>query len=172
MPPESTGALGSLGINLKLFLAQLVNFGVVLFVMWKWVYTPLLKVMDERTAKIEKGLKAAEAGEAVRAEAEAERLKLVSEARSQAKTIIEAAEASAATRRDEMVRKAKTEVEKVVEAGKEAIRTEKEKMVLEVKAEVVELVALAAEKVLGEVVDSDKDRKLVAAAAKKAVGSL
>ncbi|MBI4457472.1 F0F1 ATP synthase subunit B [Candidatus Uhrbacteria bacterium] len=169
---ESAGVLGTLGINLKLFIAQLVNFGVVLFVMAKWVYKPMLKAMDERTAKIEKGLKAAEAGESVRAEAEKERLRLVSEARSQAKAIIEEAEASAVVRRDDMVKRAKTEVEKVVTDGKEAIRAEKEKMMLEVKGEAAELIASAAEKVLGEVVDSDKDRKLVAAAAKKAAAAL
>ena len=38
--------LGALGVNWKLFIAQLLNFSVVLFIMWKWVYTPLLKAID------------------------------------------------------------------------------------------------------------------------------
>ena len=42
---ESAGILGPLGVDVKLFIAQLVNVGVVLFVMWRWVYKPLLKVM-------------------------------------------------------------------------------------------------------------------------------
>jgi F0F1-type ATP synthase membrane subunit b/b' len=54
--PASTDLLGKLGINAPLFLAQLVNFSIVLLVMWKWVYTPLVKLMDKRAQEIADGL--------------------------------------------------------------------------------------------------------------------
>ncbi len=44
------------GINLKSFLAQLVNFAIVLFVLWKWVFRPVAQGLADRTAKIEKSL--------------------------------------------------------------------------------------------------------------------
>ena len=47
--------LSSLGIDLRLFLAQLINFSILLFVLFKFAYKPILNMMDERTEKIEKG---------------------------------------------------------------------------------------------------------------------
>src|SRR3989344_5376390 len=58
MEPESL--LGTLGIDWKLFLAQLVNFGIVLFVFWKWVVKPLGKTLAERQKRIETGLQNAD----------------------------------------------------------------------------------------------------------------
>src|SRR3990167_360095 len=61
-----TDVLGTLGINWKLFMAQLVNVGIVIFVLSKWVFKPLVKLMDDRVKKIDDGL--AHAKEAVRLE--------------------------------------------------------------------------------------------------------
>src|SRR5262245_53133970 len=50
------GVLGMLGINWKLFIAQLINFGIVLFVLWKWVFKPVSSGLEARTTRIEKSL--------------------------------------------------------------------------------------------------------------------
>ncbi|MEY4745357.1 MAG: F0F1-type synthase subunit b, F-type H+-transporting ATPase subunit b [Candidatus Parcubacteria bacterium] len=162
------GALGALGIDGKLFLAQLVNFGIVLFVMWKWVYKPLLKVMDERASKIEQGLKDAEAAASARRKAEDEGSGLIAEARKGAKAIMDEAVAAAETERQESARRARAEVEKIVGQGRDQLAAEKRKMVAEAKAEVGALVALAAEKILGEKIDPAKDAKLIDRAIKEA----
>src|SRR3989338_10025020 len=57
---ESSSVLGTLGINWKLFLAQLLNFGIVLFVFWKWVVKPLGTTLTKRQERIESGLKNAD----------------------------------------------------------------------------------------------------------------
>src|SRR5262245_13672557 len=75
------GPLGALGVEWNLFVAQLVNFAIVFFVMWKYVYTPLMKTLDERTARIEKGLKDAEAAAGARKDADAERDRAILAAR-------------------------------------------------------------------------------------------
>ena len=54
---ESAGVLGKLGVDWRLLIAQFVNFSGVALAVWRWVYRPLLKTMDERAAKIERGLK-------------------------------------------------------------------------------------------------------------------
>jgi F-type H+-transporting ATPase subunit b len=163
---ESAGALGALGVDGKLFLAQLVNFGVVLFVMWKWVYTPLLKVMDERTAKIEKGLKDAEDSAAALRIAGEEKDRIVAEARAKAKGIIEEANATGEAARQDAVRKAKEEVERVVAQGKERLQSEKQAMLDGAKQELAGLVALATERVVGDAIDAAGDDKLIRAALK------
>ena len=52
----ATGPIGALGINLKLFIAQLINFAVILLVLWRFAYKPLLAIMKERQKKIEDSL--------------------------------------------------------------------------------------------------------------------
>jgi F-type H+-transporting ATPase subunit b len=158
---ESTGALAALGIDLKLFLAQLLNFAVVLFVMWKWVYRPLLKTMDARTAKLEQGLKDAEAAGSAKEEAQAERDKAITAARMEAKKIIEEAAAMAETERASAVARTKAEVERVVMTGKERLATEQAAMLADVRAQAAELVTMVAEKVLAEKMDSASDKKFI-----------
>ena len=51
---EATGGLGTLGINGKIFLAQLVNFVLVLIVLWRWAFTPIVKILDKRRDQIAK----------------------------------------------------------------------------------------------------------------------
>lgn len=164
---ESAGVLGTLGIDYKLFLAQLVNFGIVIFVMWKWVYTPLLKVMDERARKIEQGLKEAEAsGSLLRASAD-QGSQIVTDARKEAKTILDAAAASAETERQEAAKKARAEVEKIVASGRDQLKQEQRKMVAEAKAQVGDLVVMATERVLRQKIDAKKDAGLIADAIKE-----
>src|SRR3989344_5816113 len=60
---EEAGLFGQLGIDWKLFLSQAVNFFILLVILGKFVYKPLLKVIKERNEKIQEGLqKAKEAG--------------------------------------------------------------------------------------------------------------
>ena len=87
--------LGALGVNWKLFIAQLLNFSVVLFVMWKWVYTPLLRIIDARTARIDKGLKDAEAAAAAKSGAEKASDEAIVAARREAQRILEEAQKAA-----------------------------------------------------------------------------
>src|SRR3989338_1140626 len=57
MEPEvQKSILGTLGIDWKLFLAQLFNFSIVLFIFWKWVVKPLGTTLTKRQERIEEGL--------------------------------------------------------------------------------------------------------------------
>ncbi len=161
---QQAGVAASLGLDLKLFIAQLINFGVILFIVWKWVYTPLVKAMDARAQKIEQGLKDAETGARLKETAEEEKQKLIVEARKQAKEIIEQAEADAKARQEQMIGKAKDEVQRVVTEGKQRLRDEQDVMINEAKERVAELVVVATERVLREKVDAKKDSGLVRAA--------
>lgn len=165
---EQPGALGALGVEPMLFVAQLVNFAIILFVMWKWVYVPLLKTLDERTAKIEKGLKDATDAGAAKAEAQKERDALIGTARQESKRIIEEASKAAEAERVDTVEKAKAEVACVVTQGKERLAAEQIALIASVRAEAATLVTLATEKILREKLDGKTDAKLVADSLKDA----
>ncbi|MFH1047731.1 MAG: F0F1 ATP synthase subunit B [Patescibacteria group bacterium] len=158
---ESAGIAATLGLNYKLFLAQLINFGLIVLVIWKFVYGPLAKAMDERTAKIDRGLKDAADAKAMVENAAAEREKVITESRLRAKEIIESAEADAKKRRDEMIAGAKSEVERVVVEGKQRLRDDQAAMIEDVRQQVAELVLSATEKVTGEKMDAKKDAALI-----------
>ena len=54
-------ALANLGIDIKLLTAQVINFALLLLILRRFAYQPMLQLMDERSARIEQGLKDAEA---------------------------------------------------------------------------------------------------------------
>lgn len=148
-------------IDYKLLLAQIINFSVVVFVLYRFAYKPLLKTMNERTSAIKKGLDDAKEAQQQLEKAEQAREKRIVAAKKEAKIILEEAQKMAEKNKEEMVGKAKEEAQKVVEKAKEQIQSEKDKMLKEVKQEVGSLVVLATEKVVGEKIDQQKDKEII-----------
>jgi F-type H+-transporting ATPase subunit b len=81
---NETGGISALGLNTKLFLAQLVHFLIVALIFWKWVYGPLVKMIEKRSENIEKGLKQAKEAQEQLNKIEAERDDLLKEAKKEA----------------------------------------------------------------------------------------
>lgn len=162
--------LGSFGVNWRLFVAQLVNFSVVLFVLWKWVFTPVLKALDKRQATISQGLQDAEKASLARSKAEEEKEAAILSARKEAQDIMEKATSDAENLRKETVEKTKAEVAELVAQGKIKLADEKEQIVLDAKKEIAELVITSTEKVLEETKSDERQSGLIQAAVKRLVG--
>ncbi len=176
VPPEFVGAaadiakesvLGSLGVNWKLFVAQLANFAVVLFVMWKWVYKPLLKIIDARTAKIENGLRDADAAASAKSGAEREAGEAILAARREAQRLLEEAQKQADAHHAEAKAKTQQELASLIQQGKDTLASEKEKMVQSARAELAELAVDAAKKALGTVLTEQQKKTLLEEAVKR-----
>jgi len=153
-------------IDWKLIVAQLVNFAIVLFVLYKFAYGPMLKLMNERTEKIEKGLKNSEEAQQKLLEIAQKEKAVLVEARKAAQEIVAGAEAVAIKSKEEILVSAKNQSEKILEDAVKRIETEKNKMLQEVKAEVAELVIAATGKVIGEKMNAGKDKELIEKAIK------
>jgi F-type H+-transporting ATPase subunit b len=157
--------LGNLGINGKLFIAQLINFAILFFVLKKFAYQPILKVLDERKDKIEKGLKDAEkAGEKLEKITVKEE-KVLRKANAKAQDILMTAEKKADENRVVAVEKTEEEIAQLMKKAEQKIAEKKEQMLQELKKDVAGLVVMATEKVLDEKIDNNKDGELI----KKAV---
>jgi F-type H+-transporting ATPase subunit b len=143
----SQGVLGTLGISWKLFLAQLINFAIVIAVMWKWVYKPLLKMMDARAKEIAQGLKDARDAKLRLAEGDAEKEKLIRDARGEGQRLIEEAQSRSEALRQEKLDQTKAEIEKIVLETKERINQEKEATYAALQNDIADLIARATEKV-------------------------
>ena len=152
--------LQNLGIHGKLLLAQVVNFLILLWVLKKFVYVPLIKVMETRQGKIEKGLKDAEESERRLESMKEEEKRVLEKARKEAQKIIEKAEEQAKKNSEEVTKKTKEKAEQIVQEAKSEIAEEKKKILQEAKSEVAELVFLATKKVVeGEI--SKKDNQII-----------
>ncbi|MBU1029271.1 F0F1 ATP synthase subunit B, partial [Patescibacteria group bacterium] len=131
---------------------------------WRWVYKPLVKTLDERSKKIEQGLQDADASKLMRETAEEEKTKMITTARLKAKEIIEAAEAETKKRREQIIAEAKSEVERVVTEGKARLRDDQTALINEARKKVAEVVVAATERVLQEKMNDQKDAELIKSA--------
>ena len=164
--PVSHGILGTLGLNGKLFAAQLFNFGIVLFVMWRFVYRPLLALMDKRTKEIQDGLKHAKDAKVRLADAQTEKERILKEASREAQALIKETQDKAETVRQEKMAQAKEEIEKIVVETKQQIKQERDAAFAALKGEVGSLVTAALGKV-AEGMDEATHKNLIKQAIKE-----
>ena len=141
-------------------IAQILNFLVLVFVLAKFVYKPVLGIMEERKNKIASDLETAEKAkndaEAVKAEYAAK----LADARQEAQAIIENARKTAQAAQDKIMADTKVEQEQYVAAQKEIIATEKKKAMDEVRAQVISLSMIAAGKIVEQKLNSEEDKKM------------
>lgn len=156
-----SGLLASLGINLELFLAQLLNFAILLLVLWRFAYKPLLKLMNARSEKIEKGLKNAEEAMKLRERASSDHAKAMSQAAEDVRGLIEKAHQEANRVREESLLETRQEIEKQIQGARERLDAERVAMMQGMKKDVVHLVVQASEQVLGERITAEIDEKYI-----------
>ncbi len=148
-------------IDLKLFLAQLINFAIIFFVLYKFAFKPIAKIMQERTDTIEKSLSDAKEVEQKLAETNVEQTRILNEAKKEALAIVENANQSAEANKQKLIEKTKEEVAIIINGEKAKIVQEKEESLKELKQEIAGLVILAVEKVIKEKMDGNKDKEMI-----------
>lgn len=148
-------------LDLGLFLAQLANFTIVFLVLYFFAFKPLVKVMTERTEKIDKSLKDADEIENRLAITETKQQEIITAAKKQASLIVEEADKRGEVRHEELIARAKEEIGDLMNAQRATIDRDKAETLKQIKAEIAELVVMTVEKVLNEKMDSDKDQKII-----------
>lgn len=149
------------GINGWLLAAQVVNFLILLFILKKFFYKPLLKVLDERKQKIAQSMKNAEEIEKTLAKTEEDREKKLEKAADEAKKIIGDAQKSAVDIIEEARSKASDDIAEMVKKGQASLESEKERLHQEIRAELAEIVGIALEKVTDKALTSKEQKALI-----------
>ena len=155
------GIAGAFGIDWMKFVAQLINFAIVLFILWKWVFTPVTKKLEERTAKIEKSLNDADRITKEKQDFEAWRNQEMSKARQEAGAVISQAQIDSNKVKDEVLAQTKQEQEKLVIQAKKQIEEQKAESLKKAKTELADLITSAAEKIIKQKLDKAKDQELI-----------
>ena len=152
---------GAFGVDLFKLAFQIINFLLVLYLLNRFVFKRVLALMDERQARIAKGLEQAEAAARDRELARAEREAALDEARSEAQAMLARATKIAEDSRAEIVAAARAEAEKVTARARDEITAEKEKALAELRAHVADLALDAAGKLVRAQMSGPTQRRLV-----------
>jgi len=149
------------GLNGGLFIAQLINFAIVIFVLNRWVFKPLMKMMDERRKKIEVGIKeAAEAKEKL-VSAESAKEGVVREAHVVARDIIDQAKTRAEEEHEKRARASKHIIEEQLKEAKTRADRETAESKRAAMKQISDLVIVAADKVANGAIDAKAHRELI-----------
>lgn len=158
----------TLGIHWELLALQIVAFLILVWALGKWVYPWLMKSVDERQAKIEESVRAAEEAEKKAESAQEDIQKLLKEARKEAKDIVATAKDEATAMVEASNTKAKARADKIVADAHDAIEKDVIAARKALHNDTIDLVALATEKVVGNLADAKLDRTVIDIAVKEA----
>ena len=148
-------------VNLFQVIIAAANFAVFLVLIWVFAFKPVSKMLADRKARIEQGLKDAEQARRDRENAEAERVTALTEARREANEILARAQRVAQETRDADISATRDELERMRTRAAAEIEAEKVRAISEVRAEVADLALRAAGRVVGETMSSERERRLV-----------
>ena len=153
--------LKDFGVDPRLLAAQIVNFLILLFILKKLLFKPLLKVLEERKQKIAQSLKQAEEIESRLQKIEDDRSKTLEKATSEAQKIVNEATVSAGQIITEAHIKATKDIELMIIKGREAVNIDREKMQQNLREELADLVVKSLEKITGKMLNKKDQKDLV-----------
>jgi F-type H+-transporting ATPase subunit b len=138
------------GIDLRLIIIQVFNFGILMAALTYFLYKPVLKMLNEREEKIAQGMKDAQEAGAAKAEATEEKKAVIAAANKEAEAMTARAKDHAVVKADEIVADAQKKAEQVVKDASLRGEELKTAALKASEAEIAKLAVLAAEKVLKE----------------------
>lgn len=143
-------------------IAQILNFIVLLAILTKFCYKPILKVMDNRRDHIIKDLDSAEQTRLEAEELKKQYTQQLAEARKEATAIVDKANSVGQKLHDDFVAQAQAEKEQMLKAAAEHIAQEKQQAMLDIRAQVIALATEIAGKIVDQKLNSPDDKALIA----------
>lgn len=153
--------LSDFGIQPIYLIAQAINFIILLLILKKFLYRPILKILEARKKTVSDSLKNSEQISKKLLTTNQESAKRLLEASKQAQIILDKAADSASQIIADAHIKAHVDIEEIIEQGKESILAEREIMKKEMSNELASLVILGIERVAGKVMDHPDHSKIV-----------
>jgi F-type H+-transporting ATPase subunit b len=158
------------GVDWQHLIAQIISFGIVCFVLYRFAYRPVLAILEKRRQQIAEGLANAEKIKAELAGTEAQRQQRMAEVNAQATKMIEEARAAAKRVQEEETQRAIATAEQIMVKAREAAERDHDRMLTELKREVGRLVVHTTATVTGKILTQDDQQRLTEEAAKQLAG--
>ncbi len=153
--------MAALGINLGFFIFQVLNFTIVLVLLYAWAYKPIINALENRQKKIAQGIEDARIAAEARANAEKDAREIIAKAQAEAnQKVREATERAEAAAREVMAQTeaaaAKAREDALAEAAQERDRT-----LSDVRGQIAALAMAATQRLIGEALDEKRQHTLI-----------
>lgn len=136
------------GLDWRLLVIQTVNFALLLAILWRFLYTPLTKMLDERRGKIAESVQKAEAADRRLAEADMEGKAMLAEAGKEAEVLVASGRSRAASESAEAMKKTQEKAEALLAEAHARAEEAKRTALAAGEKEIARAAMLAAEKIL------------------------
>jgi F-type H+-transporting ATPase subunit b len=153
-----------MNINATL-LGQTVAFVIFVAICWKYVWPPILAIMEEREKRIADGLEAAKKADDSLEEAQLAFDQEMNKAKTEAAEILDKANSRASQIVNDATEKAEAEAEKILASASKTIENDVNKAKEELRQKMSELIIDTSQKILGGEIDPDKHQELLKKAA-------
>ena len=153
--------LNSLGINPGAVLWHAINFLILLAIIQRFLYKPVVRMLDERSARVRDSLEQAETVRAETARLEEESRSILDQARRDGQQILAQANRTAEQIMTEARRQAQTEGERLIGRAREELAREREQAFQELRQQIADLAVTAAGRVVRRSLDDDAHREMV-----------
>lgn len=150
-----------LGIEPKLLLAQIINFSIIIFVLTKLLYTPILSMLEKRKKEIEQGLALTQKMKDEEEKLIQRREKQLTETRRQAQQIIEEAKKHGSEREREIITQAHQEAAEIITKGKHEAQRLLETAGKNIQKEAIELAVAMTKRLVRSVLSPADQHKLI-----------
>ena len=150
-----------LGINLPTLIAQIVNFLILLGLLYLVAYKPIMRMLDERSWKIKESMEQTELIKQQAERAEEEVKKQIETASREGQGIIARAVRAGEEVRQKAQQEAKQDAESLVARAWMGSRRERDEAIAELRKEFADLTIMAAEKIIEKSLDKQTHRQLI-----------
>jgi F-type H+-transporting ATPase subunit b len=142
--------MGKLGINPWLLAAQIINFGLVAFLLARLLYQPVLNALQARTTRIQEGIENAEQVKQQLSRVQQDYEAQLARGRQEAGQIIAQATERAQVQAREVLANAQAEAERIKADAQEQAQQEREQLLRGLQTQLATLVTQTAGTVIGE----------------------
>jgi len=161
---ESSGQIEQIartfGVDWAHLIAQMISFGIVCFLLYRFAYRPVLRMLADRRRLIAESLANADKVKAELARTETQRQEVMAQANAQATQFIEEARAAADVLLKKETKKAMATAEEIIVKAQQAAAQDHARMLAELKQEVGRLVVQTTSVVTGKILTTEDQRRL------------
>ena len=153
--------MGKLGINPYLLVSQIINFGLIAFLLARFLYRPVLNALQNRTARIQESIENAEQVKQQLARAQQDYEAQLARARQEAAQILAQANERAQVQAREVVSNAQAEAERIKAEAHQQAEQEREQLLRGLQGQLANLVTQTASTVIGQELRNGGHERLI-----------
>lgn len=153
--------MGELGINLPGLLTQLISFTVLVLILYKFLYGPITRMLDQRAERIKSSLEAADRAREEAASSAAAVEEEMANARREGQRLIAEAQEAARRAGEQIEERSRRQAEEIVARAEAEIAQQRDSAIEDLRREFAGLAVLAAERVVERELDEARHQELI-----------